>query len=467
MLDFLKNYELSYLLPKSFWKSINSEANTDSKFHLNNISTLFLDNAAMLMLISFVLPCGMVVILSLLRKCHFLSRKFAKIEKIFEHLDGLFIYNLLFLLFQNSTQEISFFIAFQMKNVDFSTTYSTFSFLVCLAYLLINIVMIIWMRNIIILINENERKVIPKEYECIFQNLNKEKKSAFYYPLVKSLRKFFLSFLIVFLYNDILAVSICLCVLCLIMYFYTRIFEPLDDKYKNMIAEITELLQCCLFLLLYLYKTCKMETSDSTALIIGYISIIILIVIIVLNFAMILISIMLLMYRYILSRIWTLDSTLKKELKVADYISKKIDLWNMEEYTYEKIIKNDKTGTQYIQTFSRKKVEKNSKSIQIEEQDLNLKLKKSEEKKYEKIEDIGKSRENQFDKKKTQMQGLNIEITQPIQNSNQNFKKSDGEILKDDSCHYFKKFDQSNEIINENSNNDFSISQRIDQKKEI
>ena len=39
-----------------------------------------------------------------------------------------------------------------------------------------------------------------------------------------------------------------------------------------MVAEITQILQSCLFGLLFLYYTCRMESTDDTALYIGYLN---------------------------------------------------------------------------------------------------------------------------------------------------------------------------------------------------
>ena len=188
--------------------------------------------------------------------------------------------------------------------------------------------MIFWLsriKNQIILDKFHE---IPKEYQSIFQNLDVTRKHTFDFPMIKAFKKFYLSFSVVFLYYNVAALALCLVFLSISMLFYIRIVEPFETKYKNMVFEIKEILQSCLYGLLFLYYTCHMETTDDTALYIGYLTIIIVVIIIVLNFGMLIIN----LFYGIIINICKLNK-LRELVKMGDLISEKIESIKMKEFT--------------------------------------------------------------------------------------------------------------------------------------
>ena len=358
MLEFLKNYELSFLLPKIF-RNYAENKTADDKFGQNNLSSLFLDNATSLILASFLIPWIIVLFIKIFK--HFCLQKIKKRKNFFEAIEKFVMYNLIFLLFQNSMQEISLFIALQLKFLSVSNTYNIFSSLFCFLYLGINIVIILWLRKIIINICsiKNSRFLLFdskfKSYELIFNDLNIENDYTLYYPLIKMIKKYFLSFFIVFLYEEIIALIISLSFLTLSMYLIITIIEPFSDKYRNIVARLTEFLQFLLYLHLFLYQKSKISTIDDTALYVGYFTIVILTIIIILNFGMLLVNIILLTFRYFFK-----INLLQHEIKLGEYLSKKMDSWHMEQFSYEKIRKDVKTGKIYQEIFRRRVMDKKS-----------------------------------------------------------------------------------------------------------
>ena len=353
-LDFLKNYELSYLLPKFFQFSNKTIEILDDKFGYNDISTLFLENAFTLLLISIIIPWILIILVTFLKKCCMKWKlKYPRIHSYFNSFRIYVKYNLMFLLFQNSTQELSMFLALDLKYFSFSETVKIISSVFCLIFLIGNFLMIFWMKNIISKINANPYSEIPEKYISLFDCLDLEKQHSLYFPLIKLIKKFLLSFFIVFLYDYILALFISLCILTILMYLYIRIVEPFENKYRNMISEITEFLQCCLYCLLFLYYQSKVQTQDETGLYIGYISIVILIIIIVLNFSMMIINIF-----FTCLKMFYKFNKILTEYKLGEKISKKFESIKMREFTYEKYQKDLKTGVWFKRSIFHRKVEK-------------------------------------------------------------------------------------------------------------
>jgi len=223
MLDFLKNYELSFLFPFMFQHKDQNQV-TDDNFGQNSLSSLFLDNAFTLILISFVAPWLLLVLFMTLKKCFHLD-KIKKIESLIQSIEEFLKYNLIFLLFQNSIQEMSLFFALQLRYFSFSNGIQIISSLLCLFFLIVNFLMIIWLIKITKLIISNNCYCIPKEYQSLFQNIDVTKKYTLYYPIAKALKKFFLSFFVVFLYDQLAALSLCIIFLSIVMYLFIRIVE--------------------------------------------------------------------------------------------------------------------------------------------------------------------------------------------------------------------------------------------------
>ena len=121
----------------------------------------------------------------------------------------------MFLIFQNCTQEISLYIALQLKNFSFSGKVNIISYILCIVCMIGNLIMIFWMTNII---NDMKSSSIPQKYEILFNCLDLEKAYSSYFPLIKMIKKFLLSFCMVFLYDHILILIICLCLLNILMY---------------------------------------------------------------------------------------------------------------------------------------------------------------------------------------------------------------------------------------------------------
>ena len=86
-----------------------------------------------------------------------------------------------------------------------------------------------------------------------------------------------------------------------------------------MVAQITEILYSCLYGLLFLYYTCRIETTDDTGLYIGYLTIIIVVIIIVLNFGVLIINLFYGITAYICK-----FNTLGQMVKMGDLIIEKI-----------------------------------------------------------------------------------------------------------------------------------------------
>ena len=374
MLDFLKDFELSFLFPFMFTHKSENQV-TDDKFGQNQLSSLFLDNASTLILLSFVMPWLFLILFWSIKKLFPLER-FNKVATRIESTEYFFKYNLVFLLFQNSTQEMSLFFALQLRYLSFSNEIQIISCLLCLFFLIGNIFMIFWLIKITKLIISDNCLSIPKEYHSIFQNIDITKKYALYYPIARLIKKFFLSFFVVFLYSNVTALALCLIFLSIIMYIFIRIIEPFENKYRNMISEITEFLQCCLYGLLFLYYTCRLESTDDTALYIGYLTIILVIMIILLNFVMLILNLLYGFVTFICQ-----FNKLREAIQLGDLISEKIASIKMKEFTYEKIWKDPKTGIWYKKAmFSHKLVTHSEKATQC---DLNCKPKEKKPKSSE------------------------------------------------------------------------------------
>ena len=342
MLEYLKDYELSFLLPFIF-KHENENQVKSEKFGQNDLSSLFLDNAFALILISFVMPWFFLSLCLGIKKLFHLD-KFKKIAKFIQSTEDFFKYNVIFLLFQNSTQEMSLFFALQLRYFSFSTNIQILSMVLCLLFLILNFYMIFWLIRITKLIILDKCYSIPKEYGSIFENLDINKKYALYYPIVKATKKIFLSFFVVFLYSHPATLLLCLIFLSICMYLFMRIVEPFETKYRNMICEITEFLECCIYGLLFLYNTCRLESTDDTALYIGYVTILLVIIIIILNFGKLLLNLLFGFAQFICK-----FNKLRQAVQLGDSISQKIESIKMREFTYEKIWKDTKTGLWFKQ----------------------------------------------------------------------------------------------------------------------
>ena len=270
MLDFLKNYQLSFLIPFLFQHKSGNQV-SEEKFGQNKLSSLFLDNSSTVILVAFVMP-WFCLLLFLGAQKYLICDRFKTFLQRIESIGVFLKYNLIFLLFQNTTQEMTLFLALQLKFMSFSSDFEIMSSLLCVLFLICDILMIFWLRKITYQIILNKCFDLPKEYQSIFQNLNLAKKHALYFPMVIFFKKFCLSFFVVFLYYNVEVLALCLILLSISMYLFIRIVEPFENKYRNMVAEITQILQSCLFGLLFLYYTCRMESTDDTALYIGYLN---------------------------------------------------------------------------------------------------------------------------------------------------------------------------------------------------
>lgn len=177
-----------------------------------------------------------------------------------------------------------------MISERFSLNYSlffnvdVFSRLICLMILIFNIRMIFWLRRASNQIILKQRFDIRKEYPLIYQNLDPTEKNSLYYPILKVFKKCCLSFFVLFLEYDMAAFALFLFFLSLLMFFFIRIIVPFKNKYRNMVAEITEILHCCLYVLMFLYEKSRMKEINNTPLYIGNSAIVIVAIIIVLNF---------------------------------------------------------------------------------------------------------------------------------------------------------------------------------------
>ena len=366
ILDTLKLFPISYHLPDYLQYShsaSNDKKYVEKKFAENYDSSFFLDNSFNLIMISFILPWILILLIYIIQR--FCSNWINKLIRIKSFLSSFWIftkYNMVFLLYNNSLQELSLFSALELKTLSFSDTFVILSNIFCLVFLIGNFIMIIWMKKIIRNIIDNPYSPIQMEYESIFSNLNIENKYSIYFPLIIVIRKFILSFLIVFLYDNLFALLICLMILTIIIYLIIRINEPFVNKYQNIISEITELLQCCLYSLIFLYHQNKIPSSDEGGLYIGYISVIILSIIIALNFGMMIFN----MFFSIIETVYKLNK-IRTEIQIGDKISKTIDNLRMREFTYEKIVKDLKSGIWYKSSLCNKRMIRNKdKSTQYE-----------------------------------------------------------------------------------------------------
>ena len=122
MLDFLKNYQLSFLLPFLLHQVISE------KFGQNKLSSLFLDNSLTVILVTFVMPWSFLVLFEWAKKC-FIRERFKKYQHIIESIGYFIKYNLIFLLFQNTTQEMSLFF-----DMSFSSDVEIISGILCVFY---------------------------------------------------------------------------------------------------------------------------------------------------------------------------------------------------------------------------------------------------------------------------------------------------------------------------------------------
>jgi len=223
------------------------------------------------------------------------------------------------------------------------------------------------------------------------------------------------------------------------MYIFYRIIEPFESKYRNIICEVTEFLQCCIYALLFLYSTCRLESTDSTALYIGYMIIILVMMLILLNFGMLMLNLFSGFFIFICK-----FNKLREAIQLGDLISRKIGSIKMKEFTYEKIWKDPTTGLLYKQAmFNRlytsyrdkatqyepnfKQIEKKSKTInkkveknfELDETDNSLRKLKEDEIEMRIIHEqvIEEKREDFFNKKnihnEDQLQKGEIENQEP------------------------------------------------------
>ena len=116
-----------------------------------------------------------------------------------------------------------------------------------------------------------------------------------------------------------------------------------------------------------------METTDDTALYIGYLTIIIVVIIIVLNFGVLIINLFYGIATYICK-----FNTLGEMVKLGDLISEKIESIKMKEFTYEKVWKDAKTGLWYKQSmFNHRLVTFHEKATQYRLSDIKNKENKN------------------------------------------------------------------------------------------
>lgn len=336
MLDFLKNYELSYLLP-SFFENSNDNQLKTGRFAQNNLSSLFLDNAFTLVMISIIIPWFLLLILMIIKKnFDFFPSIFKKLRQPLDKFENLLKFNLILSFFCNSTQEISLFIALQLNFISFNNSVTIISFLFCILIFLIHFLVLFWLFKITKQILSKEKAAIPKEYEAVFEDLCIERKTALVFPIVKMFRKFLLSFLIVFLYSYLSILVILLCILTVTMYLYIRIVQPYKYQFKNIVSELTEFLQCCLYSLLFLYHNSTLASLDETALYIGYISIFIMIIIILINFIMMMADFVILAVNFIKLR------RKKKGKQMIEFNDLSLEILKKNEIIKEVPCQNDK-----------------------------------------------------------------------------------------------------------------------------
>ena len=349
MLEVLKNYQISFLFPFIFHHKDENQVK-DENFGQNNLSSSFLDNAFPLVLITFVMPWVLLMLLWGIKKL-FRLEKITRIGKLVESIETFLKYNLIFLLFQNSTQEMSLFFALQLGYFSFSSEIQIVSNFLCLFFLIVNFLMIFWLVKVIKAIISDNCYEIPNEYKSLFQNIDITKKHALYYCVVCAIKKFFLSFFIVLLYSHSEILAICLIILSIAMYLFTRIIQPFEDQSRNIITEITEWLLCCIYCLLFLYKSSRLATTDPTALYIGYITILLVILIIILNFGLLILNLLHGVINFICS-----FNKLREAIQLGDKISQKISSIKMREFTYDKVYKDNKSGIWYKQSMFNKKL---------------------------------------------------------------------------------------------------------------
>lgn len=366
MLVFLKTFEMSYLLPGIFNNPNENQVNSES-FGQNKLSSLFIDNSFTLIIVSCILPWFFFFITCFLEKYPCRIEKLEKNEKykmFLKYMNNFFKYNLIFLLFQNSTQEMSLFIALQLNYISFSNTIRAISSTLCIIILVMNFLMIYWTKKITNRVLINPYSPVPAEYSAIFQNLNLAKKAAAYYPMIKFLRKFILSFLIVFLYDRVQILFIGLAFLTIFMYFYIRMVQPYLSKIKNIIGELTEILQCFLYGLLFLYNRIKLESLDDIALYLGYITIFNLITIILLNFLALLAYYVsgIGFYIYNLTNI----SKIHYIMNFADSMFANIEKFKWEDFSLDKVYFHEKKRRLYKMVIANEEViKKCDKAIQF------------------------------------------------------------------------------------------------------
>ena len=413
ILDYLKFYEITYLLPNDLQFLHSSSINktyVERKIAENYDSSFFLDNSFNLILISFVLPWILIVLLYIIQRyCSDWINKRIRIKYILNSFWMFTKYNMVFLLYNNNVQELSLFSALELKVFSFSDIYTIFSNISCLVFMIGNIIMIIWIKKIIKNINNNPYSPIPTEYQSIFTNLNLENKYSIYFPLLIILRKFILSFLIVFLYDNLFVLLICLMILTIIMYLIIRIVEPFEKKYRNIISEITELLQCCLYSLIFLYNQNKLGSLDEGGLYIGYIAVFILAIIIALNFGM-------LMFNMIMTLLEILCkfNKIRTQIQLGEKISRTIDNLRIKDFTYEKIVKDIKSGIWYKSSLSNQKlIRHRDNSTQYENPLFSKKNKEKIKLKYKNLNEDNKSNEY-IDKSSNEINynKLNLEMSQ-------------------------------------------------------
>ena len=331
------------------------------------------------------MPWSFIILLFGARKCFNLD-KFVRFKLFLEKMGYLIKYNLIFVFFMNANQEMTLFFALQLRYISMSNGVQIISTLFCFLFAIFNIVIIVWIYIITRNLIANKGFDIPKEYQSIYQNLDLTKNYALYFPIAKAIKKLCFSIFVVCLYDQFTALIISLTSLSVIMYLLIRIIEPYETKYRNMFCEITEFLQCCLYGLMFLYQSCRLEATDDTALYIGYITIFIVCLIIVLNFALLLMN----LFHGILTYICKFN-TLREAIKMGDLISEKIDSIRMKEFTFEKVWKNPANGLWYKKSmFNHQLVTFSEKATQYKITDIEInvnKKKKNQSPKFEK--DIG------------------------------------------------------------------------------
>ena len=194
ILEFFKNYEMSYILPRAGKHPEENEV-SNHKFGENSLSSLFFDNALSILLMYIFTPflAGLLIKLALKKYSDFINNH-NKLKSFFAFADPYINYNMRFIFFQNSSQEISLFIALKLKYLSFSNGITVCNSLFCLFYLMANFYMIIWFIKVIKEIIADKYVPIPERYPSIFAGLNLENNYCFYFPIVRIWKKFLLSF---------------------------------------------------------------------------------------------------------------------------------------------------------------------------------------------------------------------------------------------------------------------------------